>query len=142
MASIAEFEQLEWVKTLTQDTNSTVVKKTTHNKNSMAFNFQDNFSVGTIHCTTAKTTSKDSGEPAAAAEVVELKDDDNDVSVLTTKTIGEIQNDISGSQAASGSTPVDDPTANSSQPETGRGGLPDPATASLTGGGARGPSGK
>ena len=142
MASITEFEQFEWVKTLTQETNSTATKKTTHNENSMAFNFQDNFSVGTIHGTNAKTTSKDSGEPAAAAEVVEIKDDNDDVSVLTTKTTGEIQNGVSGSRAASGSTSVDGPAANSCQPETGRGGSPNPATASLTGGGAGGPSGK
>ena len=108
----------------------------------MAFNFQDDFSVGTIRGTNAKTTSKDLGEPATAAEVVELEDDNDDVSVLTTKTTGEIQNNVSGSRAASGSTSVDGPGANSSQPETGRGGLPDPANASLTGGGARGASGK
>ena len=142
MALITEFEQLEWVKTLTQETNSTTTKKTTHNENSMAFNFQDDFSVGTIRGTNAKTTSKDLGEPATAAEVVELEDDNDDVSVLTTKTTGEIQNNVSGSRAASGSTSVDGPGANSSQPETGRGGLPDPANASLTGGGARGASGK
>jgi hypothetical protein len=108
----------------------------------MAFNFQDNFSEGTIHGTNARTTSNNSDKPDAAAEEVELKNDDDDISVLTTKTTGKIQNDVSGSRAASGSTFVVGPAANSSQPETVHGGLPDPATASLTGGGAGGPSDK
>jgi hypothetical protein len=49
-----------------------------------AFPFQEDFSVSTIHGTNTKPPSKDQGGEKAA--VVEIVDDKDDVSFLTTKT--------------------------------------------------------
>jgi hypothetical protein len=54
----------------------------------MAFPFQDDFSVGTIHGTNMKPPLKDQG--AEKAEVIEIVDDNNNVSVLMTKTQDEL----------------------------------------------------
>ncbi len=53
-----------------------------------AFPFQENFSVGTIHGTNTKPPSKDQGTEKAA--VVEIVDNEDDVSILTTKTQDEL----------------------------------------------------
>ena len=49
MASLAEFEQLELVKMLTQGGTSLANKQDVQNDPNVAFNFQDDFSVGRIH---------------------------------------------------------------------------------------------
>ncbi len=76
--------------------------------------------------------------------MVEIQDNDDDVSVLLTKTGVDNQpiHAKVGSRVASGSNPVVGPTANSTQVETAHGGLPDPATAGPADGGAGGPEGK
>jgi hypothetical protein len=87
----------------------------------MAFPFQDDFSIGTIHGTNMKAPSKDQG--AEEAEVIKIVDDDKDVSVLTTKTQDELlalllqerhkSKSAIGRQAAFGTNPlVSGPTAN------------------------------
>ena len=86
MASLAEFEQLEWVKMLTQGGTNAANKQDVRNDPTVAFNFQDDFSVGTIHGNITKSTTKETTTAASATEVVEIQDNDDDVSILTTKT--------------------------------------------------------
>jgi hypothetical protein len=105
----------------------------------VAFPFEDDFSIGTIHGANAnaKQTSP------TANEVVEIQDDEDEVSVLTTKTIADNQSEvIVGSRVASGSNPVVGSTAKSTQTETASGGSTDPASTGLAGRVARGPVGK
>ena len=144
MALLAEFEQLEWVKMLTQGGTNVANKQDVRNDPNVAFNFQDNFLVGTIHGNITKSTTKETTAAASATEVVEIQDDnDNNVIILTTKTTCDAQNDVNvGCWVASGSSPVVGPTADSIQFEAAHGGLPDPANAGPTGGGAGGPDGK
>jgi hypothetical protein len=144
MASTAEFEQLEWVKMLTQGGISKTTKKNTRNDPKVAFNFQDDFSVGTIHGNNASPSNKGTTAEISTNKLVEIQDDDdNDVSVLTTKTTSDAQNKVNvGCRVASGSNPIVGPTAGSTQTETAHGGSPDPAIAGPAGGGARGPGGK
>jgi hypothetical protein len=65
--SIAEFEQQDWVKLLAQDGNTQQLTKA-HVDPNVAFPFQDDFSVRTIHGGDAK--------PAApnAKETMEIQD--------------------------------------------------------------------
>ncbi len=77
----------------------------------MAFPFQDDFSIGAIHGANAKAVTPN------VNKVVEIQDDEDNVSILTTKTAGENQcKVIVGSRVASGSNPVSGPTANSTPP--------------------------
>ena len=118
-------------------------KQDVRNDPNVAFNFQDDFSVGTIHGNITKSTTKETTAAALATEVVEIQDNKDDVSVLTTKTTCDAQNDVNvGCRVASVSSPVVRPTANSIRFEAAHGGLPDPANAGSTGGGAGGPDGK
>jgi hypothetical protein len=119
LSVVIKFENQEWVENLAQ------ANKTNHKKNyvnpNAAFPFQDNFSVETIHGSNMKVPSKDQG--AEEAKVIEIVDNDKDVSVLTTKTqdkllallLQERQKSKSaiGRRAASGTNPlVSSPTAN------------------------------
>ncbi len=82
LSAVIEFKNQGWVKNLAQ------ANKTNHKKNyvnpNAAFPFQDNFSVGTIHSTNMKPSSKD--QSAEKAKVIEIVDDNDDFRVLTTKT--------------------------------------------------------
>jgi hypothetical protein len=86
LLAIIEFESQDWVKNLAQaDAN--------HPKKQFAdpytaFLFQDDFSVGTIHGTNMKPPLRDQG--AKKAKAIKIADNDNDVSVLTTKTQDEL----------------------------------------------------
>jgi hypothetical protein len=143
MALLTEFEQLDWVKMLTQSGTSLANKQDVQNDCNVAFNFQDDFLVGTTHGNNTKSTLKETTAAASVTDVVEIQDDNNNVSVLTTKTTCDTQIDVNvGHRAASGSSPVVGPTTNSIQFEAAHGGLPDPANAGPTGGGAGGPDGK
>jgi hypothetical protein len=80
MAGVYEFESLDWVKDIVQ-AESVSTKK--HVDPTAAFNFDEDFSVGTIH-------GKNDAAHAAAAkkgatEITDLADDD-EVSILTAKT--------------------------------------------------------
>ncbi len=86
LSTVMEFENQDWVKNLAQADNSTPTQK--YANPNVAFPFQDNFSVGTIHGTNTKPPSKDQGAEKAA--VVEIIDDKYDVSILTTKTQDEL----------------------------------------------------
>jgi hypothetical protein len=142
MASIAEFEQQDWIKLLTQE-GVTGASTTTRNDPNMVFNFQDYFSVGTIHGTNARAVGRDTADATAKTDVVEVDNKDNDVSVLTTKTTSEVQNEVNvGNRVASGSNPIVGPAASSTQSGTAHEGSTDPPVAGSAGGGAGGPDGK
>ncbi len=85
MAAIAEFEQQDWVQQLTGGGNQNIGVTKQHVDPNVAFPFDDDFSVGTIHgANAAKQPTHNAGE------VVEIQDDEDDVSVLTTKTGADI----------------------------------------------------
>ncbi len=142
MSAITEFEQQDWVKLLTQDSGDQQPKKVHVNPNA-AFLFQDNFSVGTIHGAKAKTPTQDTAAAPAAAEIVEIQDDDGNVSVLTLKTTSKAQTDVAvRCLVVSGSNPISGPAANSTQSGTASGGSKDPTSAGPASGAASGPDGK
>ncbi len=116
MAAIAEFEQQDWVQQLAQ---GSITQSTTkqHVDPNVAFPFQDNFSVGTIHGANAKAVTPNMNK------VVEIQDNLDNVSILMTKTAGDTQLDVVvGSRVAPGSNPISSPTANSTQPGAASGG--------------------
>jgi hypothetical protein len=128
MAAIADFKQQDWVKQLTQ------VRQTTkkHVDPNMAFSFQDDFSVGTIHGTNAKATI------LSTSDVVDIQDNKDDINVLTPKTASGAQSEvIVGSWVASNFNPLSSPTANSTPPGAAGDGSDDPASTS-PGGRAKG----
>jgi hypothetical protein len=142
MSAIAEFEQQDWVKLLSQDDRAQQPKRT-HIDPNVAFPFQDDFSMGTIHGANAKTANQDAVAAPAAAEVVEIQDNNNNVSMFTSKTASKGCTDVAvGSRVASGSNPDSGPTANSTQSGTASGGSKDPASTGPAGGAAGGPDGK
>jgi hypothetical protein len=110
-----------------------------HVNPNVAFPFEDNFSIGTIHG--ANANAKQSSP--TANEVVEIQDNEDKVSILTTKTIADNQSKVVvGSRVASGFNSVVSLTAKSTQTKTASGGSTDPASAGLAGRVARGPVGK
>ncbi len=142
MSAIAEFEQQDWVKLLSQDDGAVPPKKAHVNPN-VAFPFQDNFSVGTIHGASVKITNQDSVAAPAATDIVEIQDNNDDVSMLTSKTTSKGSPEVKvGSQVASSSNLVSGPTANSTQSGTASGGSNNPASAGPAGGVVGGPDGK
>jgi hypothetical protein len=137
-AAIAEFEQQDWVQQLTGGGKHTNRVTKQHVDPNVAFLFDDDFSVGTIHGANAAKQPT----PTAGA-VVEIQDDKDDVSVLTTKTGADNQPEVViGSRTPSGSNPVVGPTAAATQTETASGGSTDPASAGPAGGAVGGPVGK
>ncbi len=110
MSTITKFEQQDWVKSLSQSNHSSSTKKKHVNSN-VAFPFQDNFSVGTIH--SANITPANSRTAPAASETIEVADDDDNISILTSKSLAENGNlppveesrsePVVGNQVASGS---------------------------------------
>ncbi len=142
MSAIVEFKQQDWVKLLSQD--SGVQQPTNAHVNpNVAFSFQDDFSVVTFHGANAKAATLSAAATPTTTEVVEIQDDEDNVSVLTAKTTSEAQSDVAiGSQVASGSNPVSGPTAVSTQPRAASGGSDDPASNGLAGGAVGGPMGK
>ena len=100
--------------------------------------FDGDFSVGTIHGENAAKQPTPS-----ASEVVEIQDNDDNVSVLTTKTGADTQPEVLvGSRAISGSNPTVGPAATATQTKTASGGSSDPASAGPAGGAAGGPVGE
>ncbi len=139
MAAIAEFEQQDWVQQVTGGGSTSNVPARQHVNPNVAFPFEDNFSIGTIHG--ANTNAMQSSP--TVNEVVEIQDNKDKVSVLTTKTIADNQSEVVvGSQVASSSNPVVGHTAKSTQTETASGGSTDPASAGPAGGVAGGSVGE
>jgi hypothetical protein len=109
----------------------------------VAFPFQDNFSIGTIHGANQKTSTPGAAAAQTATEVVEIQDNEDDVSVLTAKTTSKILTNVAiGSRFASGSNPVSGPTSVSTQPEAASGRSEDPASNGPAGRAVGGPKGK
>ncbi len=98
MSAVYEFESLDWVQNIVQ-TNSQSKKK--HVDPTAAFNFEDDFSVGTIHGRNDAVPTRKVG--ANAAEAIEVVDDD-DVSVISSKTQDGLAA-AGGIRVASGPTP-------------------------------------
>ncbi len=139
MVAIAELEQQDWVQHLTGGGSTLHGAAKQHVDPNVAFPFEDDFSVGTIHG--ANATAKPSSP--TVNKVVEIQDNKDNVSILPTKTRADKQSKVVvGSRAASGSNPVVSPTAESTQTETASGGSPDPTSAGPAGGAAGGPGGK
>ena len=98
MSALYEFESLDWVQNIVQ-ADSHGKKK--HVDPTAAFNFEDDFSVGTIHGKNDAILPRGVGmDGTAAIEVVE----DDEVSVITTKTQDGLAA-AGGIRVASGSTP-------------------------------------
>jgi hypothetical protein len=136
MAAIPEFEHRNWVQQLAQ---GSITQSTTrqHVSPDVAFPFQDNFSVGTIHGANTKVVTPN------VNKAVEIQDNKDDLSILTTKIVGHTQTEvIVGSRVASGSNPISGPTANSTPPGAARGGSEDPTSTRPAGRANGGPAGK
>jgi hypothetical protein len=86
MSAIEELKQQDWVRSLLQDNQSRPTKKKHVNPN-VAFPFQDNFSISTIHG--ANTAPANSPTTPAASETIEIPEDDNNISVLTSKNLSQ-----------------------------------------------------
>jgi hypothetical protein len=130
------------VKLLLQD-NSTQQPKKVHVDPNVAFPFQDNFSVGTIHGANAKAPTPSTAAAPSGTVVVKIQDNRDDVCILSAKTASKAQSGVVvGSQVASGSNPISGSTANSTQPGAASGGSGDPASDGPAGGAVGGPRGK
>jgi hypothetical protein len=111
MAGVAEFESQDWVQDLLQATSNPAKEKKFVNPN-VAFPFQDNFLVGTIHSANAGTnrsTAQQAGggkrNKEGAIENLDNKDND-DVSVLTSKTQDELVALLVQARRQLSSTPI------------------------------------
>ncbi len=95
MAAIAEFENQDWVQDILQASSNPTKEKAYVNPN-IAFPFQDNFLVGTIHGANPKnnksTPQQVAGDDNDNKGVIKIldKEEDNDVSVLTSKNQDEL----------------------------------------------------
>ena len=88
----------------------------------VAFPFQDDFSVGTIHGANVTNHLAERVVTVKEADVVEIQDEKDDVSVLTTNTQAEDQTeDVIESRIPTGPNPVSSPTAASAQAVTNAG---------------------
>jgi hypothetical protein len=104
-AEIADFEQQDWVRQSAQEENQGQSTKK-HVDPNVAFPFQDDFSIGTIHGTNTKTTTPSS------LDIIEIQDDKDDISILTTKTA------IVQSEVVAGSRFAPTPTPSAARPPT------------------------
>ncbi len=91
MAAVVEFKNQDWVQDILQTSFAQGVTKLYVDPN-MAFPFQDDFLVGTIHGANARPANSTNQQAENAKgnneEVIKIlgDKDDNDVSILTTKT--------------------------------------------------------
>ncbi len=119
MAAIVEFEQQDWVQQLAQGSITQSMTRQ-HVKPNVAFPFQDDFSVGTIHGANTKAVTPN------VNKLVVIQDNKNNVSVLMTKTAEDTQTEVvGGSRVASGSNPISGLTADSTPPGVARRGSED-----------------
>ena len=131
MSAIAAFEQLDWVKLLTQyDQPQQILKKNVDPN--LVFPFQDNFSLGTIHGTKVRSTNN--ATATGNTEIVEIQDDEDGNNALTDTSSSGLQAEaVVGNRVISGSNPISSPPANFTPPReerasTASGGLHDPAS--------------
>jgi hypothetical protein len=153
LAAVVEFKNQDWVRYIIQATGATTMEKAYADPN-VAFPFQENFSVGTIHGANKGTKKHSAGQAVNdmgnKGEIIEILDNTNkdDASGLTSKTKDELVallvqarrefNKASvGRRVASGSNlPLGSgPAAMPSQPSTdGQESLPANSAISGTGG--------
>jgi hypothetical protein len=96
-----------------------------------------------IHHGQSRFGTRHGERPAGAEVVLEINDDEDDVSVLTTKTRADNQPEaVVGRRAAPGSNLVVGPAAAPNDTETASGGSSDPTSAGPAGGAVGGPVGK
>ena len=95
MAAVAEFENQDWVQDILQTSSNATKEKAYVNPN-FAFLFQDDFLVGTIHGanagineSTPQQAASDNNETEGVIKILD-NNNDNDVSVFTSKTQGEL----------------------------------------------------
>ena len=141
MSALAEFEQQDWVRFLAKDNNNRQSTRA-HVSPNVAFPFQDDFSVGTKNGANVTNHSAEKVAAVKEADVIEIQDDKDDVSVLTTKTHKDQTEDAVGSRIATGPNPVSGPTAAFTQAVTDTGGSEDPSSVGKAGGAAGRPMGK
>lgn len=98
MSAVYEFESLDWLKNIVQ-TDHNLKKK--HVDPTAAFDFEDDFSVGTIHGKNDDIHTRKVGIDTAA--VIDVADDD-EVSIISPKTQDGLAA-AAGSRVATGSTP-------------------------------------
>ncbi len=91
MAAVADFENQDWVRDIIQATSNPSKEKAYVDPN-VAFPFEDNFLVSTIHGTNTRTkksntkqAASDNSNDEGVIEILDNDDEDN-VSALTTKT--------------------------------------------------------
>ncbi len=94
IAAVAEFENQDWVQEILQVTSKPTVAKAYVDPN-VAFPFQDDFFISTIHGANARTANSTNQQAAnnksdeeGVIKILDNKDEDN-VSVLTTKNPGQ-----------------------------------------------------
>ncbi len=141
MSALAEFEQQDWVRFLAKDNNNRQSTRA-HVSPNVAFPFQDDFSVRTKNGANVTNHSAEKVAAVKEADVIEIQDDKDDVSVLTTKTHKDQTEDAVGSRIATGPNPVSGPTAAFTQAVTDTGGSEDPSSVGKAGGAAGRPMGK
>ncbi len=138
MSLIMEFEQQDWVNFLTQDNQQPQQATRKHVDPNVAFPFKDDFSVGNIHGTNAKSVNN-----PTAMEIVEIQDNNDD-----TYTLSGVESEVAvGNWVVSSSNPVSGQATNLPQPRTDRtptasGGSHNPASTRPAGRVAGGPIGK
>jgi hypothetical protein len=98
MSAVYEFESLDWLKNIVQ-TDRNLKKK--HVDPTAAFDFEDDFSVGTIHGKNDDIHTRKVGIDTAA--VIDVADDD-EVSIISPKTQDGLAA-AAGSRVATGSMP-------------------------------------
>ena len=98
MSAVYEFESLDWLKNIVQ-TDHNLKKK--HVDPTAAFDFEDDFSVGTIHGKNDDIHTRKVGIDTAA--VIDVADDD-EVSIISPKTQDGLAA-AAGSRVATGSMP-------------------------------------
>ncbi len=87
LSAVMEFDNQDWVKNIAQANQTNIKKK--HVDPNAVFPFQDDFLVGTIHGKNKAVQPKDQVEGTGAndaSKVIEITKNNNDISVLTSKT--------------------------------------------------------
>jgi hypothetical protein len=98
MSAVYEFESLDWVQNLV---SADPLSKKKHVDPTAAFNFEEDFSVGTIHGRNEAVPNRNVGANATGA--IDVFDDD-EVSVISSKTQDGLAA-VGGIRVATGSTP-------------------------------------
>jgi hypothetical protein len=91
LSAVMEFKNQDWVDNIAQADQHNLKKK--HVDSNMAFPFEDDFSVGTIHGKNMAVQSKDQADGVGtkdATKFIKISNADDDISMLTSKTQDEL----------------------------------------------------